>query len=154
MISLRPMIPDDVDFVRSGWSSSYRTSRYAGIISNKRWAEVMHREIDAILADQHTRVIVACEPGAHDHVGREFLYGFAAARDDYPYLYYVYVKRAYRHDRFTAAKRPRIATRLLEAVGCGGRFTFGALTDFGEELLEMGKFPGAKFDPVPAREAA
>jgi hypothetical protein len=169
------MVPADRQFVLSGWSSSFRKSRYAGLISNARWAEVMHREIGAILDAKDTSVIVACEPGELDHEGREFLYGFIATRKTgAPYVYYVYVKLAYR--LAAHPERPyRIGRRLFAAAGVDPAepFTFAPPTAIAEQILatcrhcgrrrsEHGehdpceftpKFAGS-FDPVPAREAA
>ena len=173
-ISFRPMIPDDRQFVISGWSSSFRKSRYAGLISNKRWAKVMHPEIGGILDAPNTRTIVACEPGEVDHEGREFLYGFIAVRSTgEPHVYYCYVKRPYRYPNRFNGERLRVGRLLFEAVGIDPRepFTFAAGTAIGDEILRTctcgldrrdhgdaehrfePKFRGVH-DPVPAREAA
>lgn len=142
-IAFRPMVADDRQFVISGWSSSFRTSLYAGIISNATWADVMHREIGRILDRADTRTIVACEPDEFDHLGRQFLYGFAAVRSTgEPYVYYCYVKKPYRGRG--------IAHRLLEAAGVNPECRFGYACPTGP----LGKLPTAKFDPVPAREEA
>lgn len=143
-IAFRPMIPADREFVRSGWSSSYRTSYAAGLISMDTWADVMHREINAILDRPSTAVTVAHEPGETDHVGRPFLYGFIAAlkRPD-PYVLYAYVKAPYR--------RQRIAARLFAAAGVDPKRPFGyaCRTGYCDQLAA--KIPAASFNPLPAR---
>lgn len=146
-ITFRPMAADDRQFVISTWSSSFRTSRYAGLVSNATWADVMHREIGAILDRPTTRTIVACEPSELDHLGRQFLYGFIATRTVVgvrPYVYYCYVKKKFR--------RRRIARRLFDAAGidAAGGFVYACRTG---ALLDVAtKIPGATWDPVPARE--
>lgn len=134
-IAFRPMVAADRQFVLSGWSSSYRTSIYAGLIRNSTWAEVMHREIGAIIDAPTTAVTVAIEPGEQDHEGREFLYGFIAARNHgAPYVYYVYVKKPYRYP-----KPFSIGRRLFEAAGVnlGEPFTFASRTAIGDRILGM-----------------
>lgn len=161
-IAFRLMIPADRQFVLSGWSSSFRTSIYAGLIRNSRWAEVMHEEIGAFLDTPDMSVIVACEPGELDHEGREFLYGFIAYAKRY--VYYCYVKKRYRHPR-----PYKIGRRLFEAAGIDPRepFSFAAGTSFSDRILatcECGrhrrehtcemftpKYAGRP-DPIPARE--
>ena len=54
-IAFRPMIPADRQFVLSGWSSSFRTSRYAGLIRNSRWADVMH--VDEVVTHLNSLVV-------------------------------------------------------------------------------------------------
>lgn len=170
-ISFRPMIAADRQFVLSGWSSSFRTSIYAGLISNARWADVMHREFGAVIDAPTTSVIVACEPGELDHEGREFLYGFIATRNrGEPYVYYAYVKKPYRWPRPF-----RIGHRLFDAAGIDPAepFTYAAGTAIGDKILATcrcgrhrhdhdgtitcGRFQSkyrGTMDPVPTREAA
>lgn len=175
-ISYRPMVPDDRQFVLSGWSSSFRTSMYAGLIRNSRWAKVMHEEFGAVIDSPDTSVTVACEPGEIDHEGREFVYGFIATRRrGAPYVYYVYVKKSYRFDPNAPQRRFRIATGLFAAAGIDPRepFEYAASTSIADRILAtcvcglsrrehdepnlcskfVKKFPGS-MDPVPVREAA
>jgi len=166
-IAFRSMIPADRQFVLSGWSSSFRTSRYAGLIRNSRWADVMHVEFGAMIDAPSTSVIVACEPGEVDHEGREFLYGFIVSRTmGTPYVYYCYVKKHYRHP-----KPFKIGRKLFAAAGIDPRepFTYAAPTSIAERILATctcgrhrndhacerftPKYPGTP-DPVPAREDA
>lgn len=178
-IAFRPMVAADRQFVLSGWSSSYRTSIYAGLIRNSTWAEVMHRELGAIIDAPTTAVTVAIEPGELDHEGREFLYGFIATRTHgAPYVYYVYVKKPYRYPKpfkigrrlfaaagidptepFTSACSTALGDRLLSTCTCGRRrvehdgigLTI-APSDTRERCYRFtAKYQGT-FDPVPARE--
>lgn len=169
-ISFRPMIADDRQFVLSGWSSSYRTSKYAGLIRNSRWSTVMHEEIGAFIDAPTTSVIVACEPGELDHEGREFLYGFIATRTGgMPYVYYVYVKKPYRQ------RLAHIGRQLFTAAGIDPTepFVYASGTAIGDKILAtckcglhradhisatdcpkfQPKYAGT-MDPVPAREEA
>jgi GNAT superfamily N-acetyltransferase len=148
-IAFRPMQPADRQFVISGWSSSYRASKFAGLIRNSSWATVMHREIDAYLDMPDTQTFVACEPGEFDHLEREFLYGFIATRrTGAPYVYYCYVKRLYRGRG--------IARGLFDAAGVdpAGEFAYACETGASIELRRAGKISASTFDSVPAKEAA
>lgn len=151
--AFRPMITADRDFVRSGWSSSFRTSRYAGLIAMDGYAAVMHAQIDAILARASTAVTVAHEPGEVDHEGRPFLYGFIATRTDLaaPYVYYVFVKSAYRRGRTRHQLELGHGAALFAAVGIDPRCPFGyaCRTSYCDELAT--KIPQAVWDPLPGR---
>lgn len=158
--NIRPMRQDDVAFVRSAWSSSYRTSHYAGMINMRDYADVMHGQIDSILSHQSTSVLVAEEEGELDHMGRSFLYGFLAfhrdlnhyklcdvdkhaSRASHPYVYYVYVKSPYRGSRY--------ASRLFAAAGIdpSKMFAYACRTPYCADLAS--KIPLAQFNPLPAR---
>lgn len=147
MIAFRPMVADDRQFVISGWSSSFRTSDYSGMISNANYARVMHAEIGLIINRPTTSIVVACEPGELDHQGREFLYGFIAVRTGgKPYVYYCSVKERFRERR--------IARRLFAAVGIDPRlaFRYAYRTRFVDDLAS--KIPEATHDAVSAKEEA
>ena len=174
MTAFRQMIDADRQFVVSTWSSSYRTSPYAGMLAMDTYADVMHREIDRILDHPSTRTIVADEPGETDHEGRPFLYGFvcvrdldvavarltlrasAAAADDCgpvranPYVYYVYVKRPYRRGLHNGLPQA-MGTELFRAAGVDPRrpFEYGCHTSYCSQLSR--KIPRAQFNPLPAR---
>lgn len=168
-ITFRPMTADDRQFVISTWSSSFRTSPYAGMIRNDRWSDVMHPETAALIDRATTRTIVACEPSELDHLGRQFLYGFIATGPSrMPLVHYCYVKNKFR--------RRGIARRLFDAAGIdpAGGFVYTYRTNIAKWILEVcrcghprkaherhqtgvcehfnAKIPGATWDPVPARE--
>lgn len=153
MTAFRPMAPDDRQFVVSAWSSSYRTSPYAGLLSMASYADVMHREIGLILDHCSTQTIVAEEPGETDHLGRPFLYGFVArhaiAAPD-PYVYYVYVKTPYRRGAIKGLPQG-YATRLFAAAGIDPRkrFVYACHTSYCTELAR--KIPLAELNTLPAR---
>ena len=164
MTAFRPMIDADRGFVRSAWSSSYRTSPYAGMLSMTTYADVMHREIDLVLDHPTTRTIVADEPGETDHEGRPFLYGFISFRAldaaiveltsgtprPYPYVYYVYTKGPYRRGRHNGLPQA-MATELFGAAGIDPRapFAFACRTQYCAQLAR--KIPLGEFNPLPAR---
>lgn len=147
MITFRPMDSDDRQFVISGWSSSFRKSPYAGMISNERYSDVMHREIAAILDRPTTRTLVACEPEELDHLGRQFLYGFIAVRSTgAPYVYYCYVRLG------VGFRRRGIARKLLHAADIdeAGPFKYAYRTDVVRDLAA--RIPLATWDRVTALE--
>lgn len=152
-VSFRPMTAADRDFVISGWSASLRTSIHAGLISDTTWADVMHREIGAILDRPTTRTVVACEPGELDHLDREFLYGFAVARIGEPYLYYCYVKAKFRHGKRRGMRRG-YGELLLDAVGIDPAQPFGYACRTPAAIRLAPRYPAATWDPFPARKAA
>lgn len=147
------MAATDHEFVRSAWSSSYRTSLYAGLIPMDRWASVMHPVIDELLNCPHVLTLVAEEPGEVDEKGRPFLYGFIAWSPTLvramPYVLYIYVKSPYR--RGGAKGETPIGTLLFRAAGINptDRFAYACDTGIVAELVH--KIPRATFDPLPAR---
>lgn len=101
----RPMRADDCKFVISAWSSSLRNSDRAGMIAMKRWAAVMHVEIEEALDRPHAITVVAQDTET------DLLLGFISAdvSQGLPYVLYVYVKEPHR--------RSGIARGLFAAIG-------------------------------------
>jgi hypothetical protein len=154
MTAYRPMVEADLEFVISGWSSSYRL--YAGLFAMETYADVMHAELATILARPSTAVTIAHEPGEFvetENGPREFAYGFIATRTDLPepYIYYVFVKGAYRRARRRLGLEVGHATSLLRAAGIDARrpFRYGAETPLGRRLVRH--LPFATYDQLPAR---
>lgn len=154
MTSYRLMTAADRRFVISAWSSSYRTSPHAGMLSMTTYAEVMHREVANILDHRTTLTFVADEPGETDHEGRPFIYGFLSRRAAQtvgdPYVYYVYVKRPYRRGLHNGLPQA-MATELFRAAGIDPRKPFGYAchTSYCSELER--KIPLAVWHPLAAR---
>jgi hypothetical protein len=155
MIVHRPIETDsDRDFVVSSWSSSFRTSYTAGLISMERWADVMRPELVAILERPNVRTLLAVDKKTPSH-----LYGFVTAdmttqleklergewREWPAMLYYCYVKSAYREHG--------IARGLFEAIGLDprSRFLVACKTSWFSRLA--GKIPLARWNPLVARFA-
>jgi hypothetical protein len=152
----RPIETDnDRDFVISSWSSSYRVSYAAGLISMSRWASVMRLELGEILGRPNVRTLLAVEKTAPT-----FLYGFITADTttqherrgrckvrEWPALvYYCYVKAAYREHK--------IARGLFAALGIDPStpFLYACKTPGSTRLAN--KIPLAKWNPLVARFAA
>lgn len=153
MTAFRPMIAADHDFVRSSWSASYRTSKHAGLLPMDIYADVMHAVIDRILLHPTTRTIVAEEPGEVDEEGRPFLYGFISQRwpdARAPYVYYVFVKNAYRRGLHRGLPIA-MASSLFRAAGLDPRrpFEYACYNPYCAQLA--GKIPRGEFNPLPAR---
>ncbi len=156
---IRRMIPADRQFVISTWSSSYRMSPYAGMLSMETYADVMHREIARIIDHPTSCVLVAEEPGEVDDKGRPFVYAFGAFRNGVhpavlsrvPYVYYVYVKAPYRQGRKRLGMTTGYAALLLGAYGIDPArpFTYACRTSYCDTLAS--KMPRAAFDHLPAR---
>jgi hypothetical protein len=121
----------------------------------ERYAIAMHLEIVTIIDHATTRVLVAEEPGEVDHVGRPFVYGFAAYSDEAlinaKYVYYVYVKTPYRQGRKRHHMAKGYGAILLEACGVdvARPFEYACRTSYCDTLAS--KIPLATFDPLPAR---
>lgn len=153
---IRPALPADRDFIVSTWSSSFRTSHYAGMISMRNYADVMHREIAIVLDHPSTLTLVAEQPGETDEEGRPFLYGFVSAASRHrpespPYVYYVYVKSPYRRGKERHQLDKGYGQLLLEAAGVRPRtpFRYGYQTSMSLQLAS--KIPLGEWDPLPAR---
>lgn len=138
---------DDRAFVTSTWSSSYKSSHFAGLIASEDWAAIMHVQIGKLLDRPTTRTIVACEPDG-------FLYGFVAGDTSrrLPVVYYVYVKDPFRsQDEGGGRRGPRHARRLFEALGVdpAATFLYTSRTAIVARLTD--KIPRATFAPAAAR---
>lgn len=159
MTAYRSMLDADRDFVISTWSGSFRTSRHAGMLAMETYAETMHLEIEAVLNRPSTQVTVAFEPDqnitAADGQQLPFLYGFIATREDLarPYVYYAYVKTAYRRGRERLSLSLGHGEGLLAAAGIDARapFGFACRTSISDQLQRARKIPLAEWDPLPAR---
>lgn len=156
MTLIRPFTPQDRDFIVSTWSASFRTSHYAGMISMKNYARVMHEEIALVIDHPSTLTLVAEQPGETDEEGRPFLYGFVSAAqrlrpESPPYVYYVYVKSPYRRGKERHQMAKGYGQQLLEAVGVTQRvrFRYGYETSMSIQLAA--KIPLGEWDPLPAR---
>lgn len=151
--AVRRMTPEDRMFVISTWSSSYRTSHQAGLISMASWADIMHRQIVRIISHPAVTTLVAYEPGVTDHKGRAFLYGFltCATQQTVPYVYYVYVKSPYREGKRRFQLTKGHAELLFEAAGIDPRapFAYACHTPTVSDLAR--KIPLAELNPLPAR---
>ncbi|MCA1833031.1 MAG: hypothetical protein ABR520_11215 [Mycobacteriales bacterium] len=156
---------DDRAFVIATWSSSYKSSHFAGMIAAEDWATVMHAQIGKLLDRPDTRTLVA-------RGGRDFLYGFIAGDPDLRVtlsepaggrrwvdveyvgvVHYVYVKDAFRSEAHPDGSRggPRIARGLLGALGIepAQPFLYTCRTGVVARLQE--KIPRARFAPAAAR---
>ncbi len=133
--ALRPMQPDDRQFVISGWSSSLRLSRDVPLIPMVLWADTMHRVIERALERPMAQTLVA-----HGEV----LQGFICAEPSY--VLYVYVAQPFR--------RLGIARALCGAAGIDpmARFGYACRTRSSWQLLTVHKkAPLATYDPFHAR---
>jgi hypothetical protein len=138
VISHRPATADDLRFIVSAWSSSYKDAHTAGMIGTERWATVMHAEIERVLEQAGTQTRVAFE--ARDPA---FVYGFIAGDPSTPAVFYCYTKAAFR--------RQGIARGLFGALGVDPtrRFLYACKTAVVSRLGD--KLPAARFDPGIAR---
>jgi hypothetical protein len=152
---IRPATPADRDFIVSTWSSSFRTSVYAGLLSMETYADVQHREVKRVLDHPTTLTLVAAEPDELDERGRQFLYGFIALRQHVervpPYVYYVYVKTAYRRGRAQFGLELGYAAQLFRAARIDPRRPFGYACQTSMSLQLASKIPLGAWDPLPAR---
>ncbi len=140
MIAFRPASHDDLRFVVSAWSSSYKHAHTAGMIHTDDWADVMHRQIERVLARPDARTVVAFE--SKDPT---FLYGWICGdtSEHVPLVFYVYVKEPYR--------RAGHARHLFEALGVrpSDRFVYACKTAIVPTLARS--IPSARFNPAVLR---
>lgn len=140
-ISYRDALDTDRDFVRSGWSASYKHSYAGGMITSDEWATVMHRQIDLIRAREGVRTIVA-----YENTDPTFLYGFVTGdtrNPDAPVVYYIFVKAPYRKAGY--------ARGLFAALGVDPdeRFFYVAKTSVVTRMAD--KIRRARWEPLFAR---
>ena len=140
-LAFRPATADDRRFVISAWSSSFKVSYSAGIISSEDWAPVMWTQIGKLLERPETTTVVAFERDEPT-----FLYGFVSGdvtEPKAPIVHYVYAKEAFR--------RAGVAQALLKELGIvtWRPFRYTCKTPILTPLAD--KIPHAKWDPTFAR---
>lgn len=145
---------DDRRFVLSAWSSSYKRSHHAGLITSEDWTAIMHGQIGKIIDRPTTRTIIAYSLPST-------LIAFISGDTSHqtPVVHYVYVKDPYRSeamvdaDGFPVGPRtgPRHARALFRELGVDptARFLFTCRTYVCTELQD--KIPAARFTPAAAR---
>lgn len=158
MITLyRPITTlDDRKFVVSAWSSSYKRSHYAGIISSDDWSTIMHGQIGKLLDRPTTRTIIAYSPPS-------LLVGFICGdtSEAIPVVHYVYVKDPYRSellldsdgnvDETGPRTGPRHARALFGQLGVDPARPFIYTCRTFVALQMRDKIPLARFAPGAAR---
>jgi len=136
---------DERAFVISTWSSSYKSSHFAGLIASEDWPAIMHAQIGKLVDRPNARTLVACEPDG-------FLYGFIAGDTSrrLPIVYYVYVKDPFREVGYARA--------LFVALGVDPAqpFLYTCRTAIVSRIADnypggTNKIPHAKFAPAAAR---
>jgi GNAT superfamily N-acetyltransferase len=136
----RPEDSRECSPIVSLWSSSYKTSHYAGLIWHEDWAATMHASITKILARQARTAIIAYEQD-----DPTFLYGFIVGdmTGNVPVIDYVFVKEPYR--------RNGIARTLFAELGVAPseRFAYSCKTRIVTQLAA--KIPAARYDNLQAR---
>jgi hypothetical protein len=147
---------DERRFVISSWSSSYKASHFAGLITAEDWAEVMHVQLGKILDRPTTRTLVAVSADR-----RPFLYGFIAGDTSgrLPLVHFAYVKDGFRSKRVGGRREgPRYARGLFAALGVDpeGLFLYTCRTPVVSQLShptsgEASKIPRATFCPAAGR---
>lgn len=126
----------DRSFIISTWSSSFKESNYAGIISDEDWGMVMHPQFEKYLARDDTRAIIAC-----DRDDRSEFYGWIAGNTEErtPVVFFVYVKAPYR--------LAGIARRLFHALGVDPLQRFVYPCGMPSAIQLAHKVPLAKLNP-------
>jgi hypothetical protein len=153
-IAYRGATHDDLRFVVSAWSTSYKNAHSAGMIHTDDWASVMRAQIERVIAAPHVRTLIAYE--STDPLS---LYGFVVgdSRPVYalfpndptselvPVIFYVYVKEPYR--------RAGCARGLAEALGVTATqpFVYTCRTAVVSRLESTGVIARARWNPLIAR---
>ncbi|HKP06820.1 MAG TPA: hypothetical protein VJU58_06165 [Microbacterium sp.] len=160
-VNYRRATPDDRVFVISNWVASFRTAHAAGLIPMKVWHGRMWEDAEWMIDKEAVETLVAEEDGT--------LYGFlvhepAAPRarwrvsagssgslDNLPYIYFAYTKEYRRRGR--QAFGVAIMSGLVDAadIDLGRQFGYACKTTSVIQLLDAGKIPGARWDPLRAR---
>jgi GNAT superfamily N-acetyltransferase len=127
-------------FIIATWSSSYKKSHSAGVITTDDWAPVMHIQLAKMMARTDARAIVAYEKTDPD-----FLYGWIAGdtSENTPVVYYTYVKESYR--------KSGIARALFRAFGVDPSQYFVYVCGTPDAIQLSRKIPRARFNPNEVR---
>jgi hypothetical protein len=160
-VEFRPARSDDRVFAISNWVASFRTAHAAGIIPMDSWHDVMWRVCERILDRPDVKTLVAEEDGV--------LYGFltyeapaprarwrtsagsSVSLDALPYVYFAYTKEYRRRGR--AAFGLGIMSGLLATanISPAKQFGYACKTSSVIQLVDAGKIPWARWDPLRAR---
>lgn len=139
-IAYRPAEIDDAMFVVSTWSRGFKESRSAGMIADEDWPQVMHPQIQKVLARPGVQTVIA-----YENTDPSFLYGWICGTPDTspPVVFFCYVKEAYR--------RAGYARGLFAELGIDPtqRFRYTCWTPVIPKLQH--EIPLAKHDPGYAR---
>lgn len=161
-VAFRAAEPDDRVFVISNWVASFRTAHAAGLVPMDSWHDFMWKIIERLLDKAEVRTLVAEEDGA--------LYGFltyeppaprarwragagsSGSLDGLPFVYYAYTKEAWRRARGRLLETG-VMSGLLKAAGIGldRQLGYACKTMSVVQLMDAGKIPGARWDPLRAR---
>lgn len=138
----RPATPKDLEYIRSTWLSSYRTSPYAGVVPNNLFDDVYGETITQLIL-RGMRFVVVANPADPSLLLGWLAYEVSHApppyRDEYV-VHYLFVKPAYR--------RLGVASQALASVGIAGPFFYTFRTSNSKFLK------GGVFRPEIARRKA
>lgn len=125
-------------FICNAWVESFRDAHAAGVIGDDRWRGVFWPEVERMMVRRDSVTLVGVDQGT-----RDTYYGFVCADPTDAYLFYVYVKEAYR--------RLGYARALLSAVGLdvARPFRYACRTRTAPRLERV--WPLAQWDPVGVR---
>lgn len=130
--------PEDRSFIVSGWSSSFRTSRSAGLIAMDDWPSVMHAQIVKVLDRPDCTTLVAYNQA------EDVLAGFLSFTAGVtPYVYYCFVKQA--------CRRAGIARGLFAKARIDPSKPFGYACYTAAIHHLRDQIPCARHDPLTAR---
>lgn len=136
-LELVPAAPDEVAFILDAWCSSYRSSPWAGTISNDRYQEVQRWTINSLIArGAELRVAIPADPSLPRRIVGFVCYEAPSL------LHYVYTKQSYRHK---GVARGMISSAEEASSSHLSRLTHR--TRASKSLLDA----GFRWDPVPAR---
>lgn len=139
-LSYRQSLPDDLNFIRSSWGSSYfMNNSYNKAVS----ADVFHKRHkklrDEILERPTTQVLVACATDSP-----ELIVGYVvteALEDDVSVIHYLYVKEAF--------KGEKIATELFKRGAQSKRVIITHLTQKASNILHQKKKQLGEYFYIP-----
>lgn len=131
---------EDRKFILATWSSSYKKSHSAGLITADDWADIMRPQFEKHLNRIDARALIA-----YDRNDPDFFYGWIAGdtSESTPVIYYTYVKEAYR--------RSGIARALFKAFGVDPSGYFVYVCGTPDAIQMQRKIPRARFNPNEVR---
>lgn len=127
--TFRPYVPEDLNFIRSSWGTSYLTGCEEEVFLTPKFFHAYHRPIRDRILERETIAIIVCS--ATD--APEQLIGWILVEKPVDAIkslivHYIYVKEIY--------KREGIATELLSRVTDGERILFTHMTERAQKILD------------------
>lgn len=136
---------DEFKFIIDSWSSSFRKSKFAGVIPNNLWMETQRATISQIMLREQCDILLAIAPRTSEEQPRRIM-GYIVGEPGI--LHWVYTKKDFRRLGIGSSLLQELLSKWPRTQRAHPRFTHR--TDSSYRFLDR----SWKWDPIPARVKA